>query len=130
MATCPRCGTEARILLNLAGCLTETCRNYDIKWANEWNSQNKPQFAHSPMGENHRFLGGFVSATGAVFDLYSCKVNNILLCLARYGNQDNQCYYIDSKETEIGIITSGAVASVSAPITEALKEALRRFRGK
>lgn len=135
---CPRCGTEASVLLNLVNCLTPECRNFDQKWAQEWNTINKPLYQHTLLvGQDHKFLGRYqythTSTIGRVhdFDLHSFK--NPLghyVCLARFGNSNDECYYVDEKETEIGILSSGPVAACPAHILEALKEGLRRFRKK
>lgn len=135
---CPRCGSEASILLNLVNCITPECRNYDSKWAQEWGTKNKPLYNHNLIvGSDHKFLGRFqythTSVAGRVhdFDLHSFK-NPIgqYMCLARFGNTDTECYYVDERETEIGILSSGPTAVCPAHVLAALKEALRRFRKK
>lgn len=138
LTSCPRCGSPARLLFNLV-CINTECRNYDNSWQKEWFSNHKPNYNHivGNFGVNHRFLGNFTSNGGIQFDLYTCGLPGELgssfsdgLCLARCGDSNSDCYYVDNKETEIGTIASGPVDSIDQSVKEALLEALRRFRGK
>lgn len=129
---CPQCGAEASLLLNLVNCLTPTCRNYDSAWAREWEASNTRHFQHSTsMGINHRFLGCHTSASGSLFDLYCYQIpGSYHICLARCGDDDADCYYIDENEQEIGNIEAGPLTTASSDVLAALKEVLRRFRKK
>lgn len=121
---CPRCGSAARVLLNLVGCLTPGCRNYEPKWVIEWQSRNARHYTHHD--PNHNFLGSY-EHSGTAFDLYhAVNINGDGVCFARFGNADDKCYYVDDKQTEIGCLTTGAVNSLSANIKAALQEALSR----
>jgi len=129
--TCPRCGGAARLLFNLLACNTLKCRNYEENWAKEWSSNFGPLFTHSPMPgwTDHVFLSRYVTSTGSKFDLYACKIiYGADYCLARFGNNGDQVYYVDAHESEIGIPGAGPVSSVSPSIKEALKQALTIFK--
>ena len=129
---CPRCGSNARSLLNLVACVSQSCRNYDPKWENEWNKRNKPRFSHnSRFGRGHSFLGNHTSKKGVTYDLYHCmSLAGDHLCLARFGDSDNDCWYVDSNESEVGIISSGETELTDAGIGIALKKALKVARGR
>jgi len=129
MKYCPRCGSHAQILVNLVGCLTNSCRNYDAKWATAWNNRNKPKYDHHNM--KHVFLGNFDKSTFS-FDLYHWKdPQGLNICFARHGDYGvpDSCYYVDEGETEIGSVDRGPVAKCSKEIQAALQEALKQFRG-
>lgn len=135
---CPRCGADASVLLNLVGCITATCRNYDSEWAKTWQANNSPRFSHNILiGTNHRFLGRHEENTSSnppskmTFDLHCYKSPaGDFVCLARFGNNDSECYYVDSKETEVGILSSGPTTICPKHVMLALKECLKRFRRK
>jgi hypothetical protein len=81
-------------------------------------------------------LARYKGANGTNFDLYTCKTNNPLggatsdldLCYARYGNELLQAYYVDSNESEIGIVGQGPVQKVANDVQSALKMALSLYR--
>jgi hypothetical protein len=128
---CPYCGTPSKLLFNLVGCLTPACRNYDATWKKEWSSNNKPRYRNNEgFGHSHEFLGNYKLDT-TIFDLYTCKSNsNDDICLARFGDSDSECYYVDDGESEIGRVDKGKVASADQIVLKALKEALNRLRKK
>ena len=128
---CPQCGTEANLLLNLVSCLTLSCRNYDSQWVAEWNVRNIQHYHHNDLpGINHRFLG-CQTVNNKVFDLYCYQIpDSNYICLARCGDSDSDCYYIDDQETEIGVIDFGPVKDVPSNVSAALKEAVKRLRRK
>lgn len=125
---CPRCGSEAEVLLELS-CRTTTCQNYDADWDKRWITANKPNFTHSPIpGSDQKYLGIFVIEKHS-FDLYSFKnIANQPVIIARYGNDRNDAYYIDDSETEIGNVGTGPTTTVPSAVVAALQEALRRHR--
>jgi len=126
---CPYCGSAARLLFNLVMCLTSGCRNFDVKFQKEWSKNNKLRYRHNEyMGYEHIFLGNFTSKESTIFDLYKCKTSDAQLALARFGDDDVKCYYVDFKEREIGNLSSGPVRSLDSYIEKALKEALKRAR--
>jgi hypothetical protein len=131
MVFCPHCGTPAKLLFNLIGCMTLTCRNYDATWKGEWESSNKPRYKLNPrFGRDHEFLGNY-SAESKTFDLYWCKSGkDDDICLARFGDSDKECFYVDNNEKEIGDLNQGPVNSAPSFVLAALKEALKRFRKK
>ena len=127
---CPHCGTPARLLFNLIACMTPACRNYDPKWQAEWSQQNRPRYRNNTtFGHSHQFLGNY-NIEGKTFDLYSCRsFEEHDICLARFGDSDSECYYVDNGESEIGTL-KGKVSSAPSEVLRALKEALKRFRKK
>jgi len=138
---CPKCGGSGVVLLNLVSCVTPNCKNYDAKWAQEWQNNNSPRFQHNfLLGTQHRCLGRFDQAVGGSqsipssivrCDLYCYRsINGDSVCLARFANGDDQCFYVDEKETEIGNLISGPTKIITLVVTTALKEALKRFRRK
>lgn len=121
---CPRCGSPARVLLNLVGCLTPHCRNFESKWLAEWNSQKHPRFNHHD--NSHTYLGLF-EVQDMSFDLYYfVNSNGDSVCFARYGASNYECYYVDGKQTEIGSVAAGRLSYITTTVQAALKEALRR----
>jgi hypothetical protein len=131
--SCPYCGAAARLLFNLVACLTPGCRNYDVKFQKEWSQHNRPHYRHNEYwGYNHVFLGNFTSKQQIVFDLYRCKTNDGIteLALARFGDDDSECFYVDFKQTEVGTVAAGPVGSVNPCVERALKEALKRSKRK
>lgn len=54
--------------------------------------------------------------------------SHVDICIARFGNNTEQAYYVDAGETEIGIPGNGPVASVSDSVKEALKHAVVLFK--
>lgn len=129
---CPRCGSDAKSLLNLVSCITPQCRNYDPKWGSEWHKKNKPRYTHNSFfGIQHTFLGNFVSKKGTHYDLYHCRsFAEEDICMARCGNTEDDCYYVDNKETEVGIASQGPITLTDADIGSALQAALKRARGR
>lgn len=126
---CPYCGSSSRLLFNLVACITPACRNYEETWHREWAKNNRPNYHHYPWAEDEQFLGCFTSSRGTVFDLYQGRdPSGTLLAMARFGNDDNACYYVDENETEIGNTATGPVNSINRCVKEALKSALRRLR--
>jgi len=132
---CPYCGAESRLLFNILACSTPNCRNYDEAWANEWFANHGPRFTHSEFfgSSNHKFLGRYTGMHGSKYDLYTCQTFNSVgatadICIARFGNLDEQAYYVDAHETEIGIVGHGPVHNVSADIKGALKHALDVYK--
>lgn len=130
--SCPQCGSASRLLFNLVACITPDCRNYEEAWHSEWSQTNKPRYRHNThFGVDHKFLGGFTSAKGVYFDLYACEepVSAMSMGLARCGDNDLACYYVDDNETEIGTVSQGPLKSVSSCVVEALQAALKKLRG-
>jgi len=130
--SCPKCGADGKSLLNLVSCASQACRNYCPKWENEWKNKNRPRFRNnSSFGTNHTFLGNFTSRKGILFDLYHTKsYGGDDVCLARFGDSDDQCYYVDGNESDIGIISQGSVKLTDAGIGSALKRALEISRNR
>ena len=80
-------------------------------------------------GNSHSFLGNHTSKKGVTYDLYHCMSPvGDHLCLARYGDGDDECWYVDSNESEVGIISSGETELTDAGIGVALKKALQAAR--
>lgn len=143
---CPHCGGAAQLLFNMLKCSTSKCRNYDDLWAKDWLVNSGPLFNNSNASfgvpNSHQFLTRFKGANGTNFDLYTCKTNNPLngpgfpgntssstdLCYARYGNELIQAYYIDSSESEIGVVGQGPVQTAPKDVQSALKMALSLYR--
>lgn len=126
---CPHCGGSSQLLFNLISCVTPDCRNYEESWHRQWAGNNRPNYTHHPWGNEERFLGCFTSDRGSVFDLYRCEDPlGQQVALARFGSGYEHCYYVDEKETEIGLTSSGPVKSVNKCVIAALKTALRRMR--
>jgi hypothetical protein len=125
-------------------CSTIKCRNYDDLWAKDWLTSSGPQFKNFDItfGEagSHQFLTRFKGTSNTNFDLYTCKTNDPLngpmghtptdidLCYARYGSELIQAYYIDSSESEIGIVGQGPVQTAPKDVQSALKMALSLYR--
>lgn len=136
---CPKCRNPAEVLLNLISCVMPSCANYSAKTAQMLGKMH-PMHTHQNMpGTNHQFLGSWKptkKATASLFnhrtfDLHSfTNTAGIDLCIARCGDSDTECYYVDSAETEVGRMDYGPLigTNVDADVIAALQEALRRYR--
>lgn len=129
---CPKCGADARSWLNLVSCITPGCRNFDAKYKIEWSNKNKPRFRNNThFGMNHVFLGNYVTGKKVHFDLYYCKsFEDDDICLARCGDSDDDCYYVDGKETDVGRCSTGPITLRDAGVGAALKQALKIARSR
>lgn len=125
---CPRCGSVAQCLLNLVDCVTQTCKNYSREYAQVWRSQNTKRWSHHD--DFHKFLGVFVYNT-THYDIYHFVNDKSKgVCFVRFGNFNEDCFYVDDAQTEVGNLAAGPVEKVNSSIQAALKEALQRSRRK
>jgi len=143
---CPKCRNPAEVLLNLIGCITPSCINYDVRTAQSLGKL-QPVHPHNDLpGTKHLFLGSWAATkvkpnpppltspppTMTIrFDLYSyTNLGSIDMCLVRCGKSDAECYYVDAAETEVGRLDIGPLMgmNVDPDVIAALQQALVRYR--